>query len=369
MIELFRHNIEQEAIDLCVEVLKSNWHTAGPINKRVEEAIRNYYDGYYVTLTSSCTSGLIAVAMAWDLKEGDEVITTPITFTATAASVMNRGAQPVFVDIDPNTGLIDVDLIESKITPKTKAIFIVNLYGHVPSIKKIRSIADKYNLFLLEDCAHAFDSIHDGCRPATWSHAACYSFYATKNLACGEGGAVISKDPDLIKRVKAITRHGLSKWPQPGMPGNMDYDVVDLGFKGTLSDIQASLLLDQIHKTDFNRNARQLISERYFNRFSKLKNVKCVMPPEGTRSSWYTFPILVKHRKSLIETLQSAKIGHTIMYRSLEELSLYNTGEITCPIALEYSHKQLSLPCYSQLTVGELEKIIRTVEKWDFKCS
>lgn len=367
MIPLFRHNIGPDDIDNCVKVLKSNWHTSGPVNQEVEKLIQDYYGGAKAALTSSCTSGLMAIALAIGLKSGDEVLVPAMTFTATAASVMHSGAKPVFVDIDPNTGLIDIDQIESKITSKTKAIYVVNLYGHIPDIQKIKSIADKYNLFLLEDCAHAFDARRDGYLPATFSDAAVYSFYATKTIHCGEGGAVISKDANLIDKVKVIRRHGLSKWPQPGEPGNIGYNVIDLGFKGTLSDIHASLLISQVEKADEYRLAREKIAHKYVDAFKDLENIESLNPDDNVQSSWYTFPTRISSqtkRSLLMNMLNHDNVGYTVMYKTLEEFDLYQTG-ITCPEALKLGQTQLSLPCYPKLTEEEQDKIIKIVRNWN----
>ena len=387
MIPLFKHNLRQEDIDRCVEVLKSDWHTAGPVGEKVEKLISEYYEKrfkgrwtepgpkFHTALTSSCTSGLMAVALAIGLKKGDEVITTPMTFSATSASFMHYGAVPVFVDIDPETGLIDVDQIENKITKNTKAIYSVNLYGHMPNNFAIHKIAKKHKLFFLEDCAHAFDSLRDELPPATYSDAAVFSFYATKNTHCGEGGAVISRNKDLIEKVKVIRRHGLSKWPQPGVAGNMGYDIVELGFKGTLSDILAALLESQIEKSDLRRQARENIAQSYYNRFKNLKFVKCVMPPATVKSSWYTFPLKLDSylaTSALMGWLIQAEIGHTVMYQSLETLRIYRDLDLTsakCPIAREFGEEQISIPCHSNLTAEQIEKIIKTVEDWDKECS
>lgn len=372
MIGLFKHNIDQEAIDNCIKTLKSGWHTSGPVGKEVEQAIANYYSDtgyqYYAALTSSCTTGLISVAMALGLKDGDEIITTPMTFIATSASFILRGAKPVFVDIDKQ-GLLDVDLVEAAITERTRGIWVVNLYGHMPDMKRLRSIADKHDLFLLEDCAHAFDSMREDYRPATWSHAACYSFYATKNSHCGEGGCVISQDKSLIEQVITIRRHGMSQFPQPGELGNMGYDVVRFGLKGNLSDILASLLKSQISKTDQYRNKRQQIAERYIEAFSGLKHVQLILPDNEVKSSWYTFPLLVEHRTKLREALRENEIGHTVMYSSLESFTVFGGGNnITCPKAFEFSQKQLSIPCYPNLTQKEQDKIIQIIQNWDGQC-
>lgn len=371
MIPLFRHNIGDEDINRCINVLRSNWHTAGPISEEVEGLIEEYYGHsvtkkYHTALTSNCTAGLLAVALAIGLKSGDEVLVPAMTFTATAASVMHYGAQPVFIDIDHKTGLIDIDKIEEKITDNTKAIYTVNLYGHIPDIKKIKEIADKYGLFLLEDCAHAFDSKRDKLPPATFSDVAVYSFYATKTMHCGEGGAVISQNHELIKQVKTIIRHGLSKYPSTKTPGNIGYDVICLGFKGVISDIQSSLLINQIKKADEYRAMREAIALKYYNRLKTLNHIYPLMPNGNVDSSWYTFPTRISSsydRRNLMNKLAEHNIGHTIMYQSLESFSVYDTG-ISCPVAFDFGNKQLSLPCYPALTVSEQDEIITTIEEW-----
>ena len=138
MINLFKHNIGPEEISNCLETLMGGWHTSGPVNRKVESIINNYFSAHSV-LTNSCTTGLIALTQALGIGPDDEVITTPMTFSATAASVMNCGAKPVFVDINPNTGLMDLDLIEAAITSNTKAVYVVHLYGHMPNMKKLKN--------------------------------------------------------------------------------------------------------------------------------------------------------------------------------------------------------------------------------------
>lgn len=365
MIPLFRHNIDEESVQRCMRVVRGNWHTAGPVGNEVEKLISDYYDGYQVALTSSCTAGLMAVAVAIGLQPGDEVLVPAMTFTATAASSMHYGAKPIFVDVD-DVGLIDIEDLESKITSKTKAIYVVNLYGHVPDIEKISKIAKAHNLFLLEDCAHAFESTRDGHLPATFSDAAVYSFYATKTIHCGEGGAVISQNQELMEKVRKIRRHGLSQWPCPGQPGNMGYNVQELGFKGILSDIHASLLIGQIQDANKNRQNREDIAYKYYDRFKKLEKIQCLMPDDNVKSSWYTFPIKVKgDRNSLTNILKDQNIGHTIMYQTLEDFDIYGQKCITCPKAKLHGMEQLSLPCYTRLGNYEQNRIIKIVEEWD----
>lgn len=362
-INLFSSNIGPEEIERCVEVLRSGWHTSGPINDEVESLISAYFGSHmHTALTYGCTGAMTLASRWFGIGKGDEVITSPMSFIATATSFMQNGAIPIFVDIDQSTGLICEDAVDAAITERTKAIWVVHLYGHMADMHKLRSIADKYGLWLVEDCAHAFESHRNGYGPGDLSDAACFSFYANKNISAGEGGAVISQNKKMIDDIKSLRRQGMSKTAQPGITGNMGYDIAHLGTKLNMSDINASLLPTQIKLAKQNRQTRDKIALRYYDSLHNLDGIDCVMPPFGCKSAWYTFPLLVNNRSSLIEKLRSNHIGHTIMYQTMESFAIF--GKISCVEALEYSKRQLSIPCHHQLTTEEQSKIIETVVEW-----
>jgi len=193
-IEFFRHNIENEDIENVSEVLRSIFLTTGPVTDEFEKKFSRYTGLKETVGLNSCTAALHLSLLALGIDSGDEVITTPMTFIASAIPIIHVGARPVFVDVEENTALINVDKIEAAITPRTKAILPVHLYGSMVDMRKIRSIADQYKLRVIEDCAHCIEGEREGIRPGQLGDVACYSFYTTKNLTCGEGRAVTTDD-------------------------------------------------------------------------------------------------------------------------------------------------------------------------------
>jgi dTDP-4-amino-4,6-dideoxygalactose transaminase len=195
-IEFFRHNIDQEDINRAVEVLNSIFLTTGSAVEEFEKAFSSYLDVPFTAGVTSCTGALHLGLLAWGIGPGEEVITTPMSFCSTANVILHAGATPVFVDVEERTGNIDAELIESKITEKTRAIIPVHLYGQMCDMKRIRQIADKYHLVVVEDAAHCIEGIRDGIKPGKLGDAACFSYYATKNITCGEGGAIVTNHLD-----------------------------------------------------------------------------------------------------------------------------------------------------------------------------
>ncbi|RJQ72940.1 MAG: DegT/DnrJ/EryC1/StrS aminotransferase family protein [Desulfobacteraceae bacterium] len=210
-IEFHRHSLEQVDIDNVCRVLRSIFLTTGPVTAEFERRFSGYTGLRHTVALNSCTAALHLALLALDIGPGDEVITTPMTFIATATAIMHTGATPVFVDVENNTGLLDVGRVEHAITPRTKAVLPVHLYGAMVNMRSLREMGDRYKLSIIEDCAHCIEGERDDVRPGQLSDAACYSFYATKNLTCGEGGALATNDAGLAERVNILKLHGMSK--------------------------------------------------------------------------------------------------------------------------------------------------------------
>ena len=239
-VEFFRHNIGPEEIASCVETLQSLFHTTGPMCARFEQEFAAYLGVKNVITVASCTTGLELCLKALGIGPGDEVITTPMTFIATSNAVIYVGAKPVFVDVDPVSGNLAPSLLEQSITEHTKAILPVHLYGNMCDMRAIRSIADRYDLKVISDCAHTVEGRRDGYGSAALADAACYSFYTTKNISCGEGGAIATDNHVLAEKLKQLRLHGMSKGASDRYSGlYQHWDMVDLGVKGNLSDILA----------------------------------------------------------------------------------------------------------------------------------
>ena len=201
-VEFFKHSIEKEDMARVEEVLHSIFLTTGKVVEEFEESFSAYLKMPYTIGVTSCTAALHLCLLAWGIGRGDEVITTPMSFCATSNAVIHAGAHPVFVDVERETGNLNADLIESSITNRTKAIILVHLYGHMCDMTKIRDIAQRNRLLVIEDAAHAIESRRDGFGVGQLSDAVCFSFYATKNITSGEGGAVCVHDRDIAHKLK-----------------------------------------------------------------------------------------------------------------------------------------------------------------------
>ena len=246
-IEFYKHNIGREEIKEIKKVLNSLFLSTGPITNLFEEKFAQYIGVKKSVGVYSCTAGLFLLLKALGIKEGDEVITTPFTFVATSNSILYCNANPVFVDVDKKTGNIDLNKIEDKITEKTRAILPVHLYGVMVDIKKIKEISDKYNLRLIEDSAHNIEGNFNGIKAGTISDGASFSFYTTKNITSGEGGAIVTNNEEVADKIKILRLHGMDKSAADRYTKKfVQYDVPYLGYKFNMFDIQAALLLNQL---------------------------------------------------------------------------------------------------------------------------
>ena len=210
-VPFYQHNLGEEEVQAVTEVLRSVFLTTGPRTKQFEENFAQYLEMPHAVGMTSWTNAAFLVLQAWGIGPGDEVIVPAMTFIASSNIVIHCGAKPIIVDVNEVTGNIDPKAVEDAITPATKAIIPVHMYGQMADMKALRAIADQHQLKILEDCAHCIEGNRDGYRPGQLSEAAAFSFYATKNITCGEGGAVVSKDEQLIEDLRLLRLHGMSK--------------------------------------------------------------------------------------------------------------------------------------------------------------
>ena len=236
-IPFFRHSLGQAELDAVGEVLKGPILTTGDTVAEFESRFASCLNADYAIGTTSCTGALHMSLLALGIGSGDEVITTPMTFIATATAIISAGARPVFVDVEPDTGNLDASQVESAITKNTKAIIPVHLYGQMCDMHALRSIADHHGLHIIEDAAHCIEGTRDGIKPGQLGDTACFSFYATKNLTCGEGGAVITNDPEVADRLRLLRSHGMTKIAiDRERDGYSHWDMVLFGWKYSTLD-------------------------------------------------------------------------------------------------------------------------------------
>jgi dTDP-4-amino-4,6-dideoxygalactose transaminase len=303
---------------------------------------------------SSCTAALHLSLLALGIGPGDEVITTPMTFIATVTSILHAGARPVFADVEPETGLMDMDLVERAVTPKTKAILPVHLYGSMVDMRSLKRIADKYNLKIIEDCAHCIEGERDGVRPGHLGDVACYSFYATKNLTCGEGGAIATNDTALAEMVAMLRNHGMTKDAATRYTDRYQHwDMISLGWKYNMNDIHASLLTHQLDRLPGYSKRRKEIWEIYDR---ELKGVrKIALPESGGESArhLYTAWVPPRERDRILHRMGDRGIGVAVNYRAVHTLTyfknLFGFLPDDFPAARRIGDRTISLPLYPRL--------------------
>jgi len=361
-IEFFKHNIDKDDISRVNNVLKSIFLTNANVTKEFEEKFATYLGASHCVALSSCTAALHLSLLALGIKDGDEVITTPMSFVATSNAILHAGATPVFVDIEEDTGNIDASLIESAITARTKAIIPVHLYGNMCDMKAIKKIADKHNLKIIEDAAHCIEGERDGVRVGELGDTACFSFYATKNITSGEGGAITTNDAELAKLLYQLRLHGINKDASSRYTDKFQHwDMKVLGWKYNISDIQSALLIGQLEKIEESLEQREKIAEQYEDALDDL-NIKYVKVPKNTKSARHLFVIKVKNRDETVTKLQALGIGVAVNYRSIHELDYYKKTYTyksqDFPIAKKFGDEVISLPMYSTLTSSEQKRVI-----------
>lgn len=369
-VEFYRHSLGSAESRSVARALEGVFLTAGPLTRKFEERFASYLHCKRVVGTFSCTTALFLCLKALGIGRGDEVITTPMTFIATPNAILEAGATPIFVDVEEATGNIDVNLIEKAIGSKTRAIIPVHLYGHMCAMKKIREIADTYGLSIIEDSAHCIEGERDGIRPGQLSDAACFSFYATKNMTSGEGGAVATHNRALAQKLLLLRSHGMNKEASGRYTETYrHWDMVCMGYKGNMFDIQAALLLPQIPKLDENWRRRQEISRRYRGAFGPMDGLNFPEILTHTRHAHHLFTIWVdpERRDECLCRLQEQGIGVAVNYRPVHLLTYYRETfgfkEGIFPKAELIGKRTLSLPMYPQMTEEEVAEVIRAVQK------
>lgn len=363
-VEFYKHNLTEVDISNAINVLRSPFLTTGQSVSEFEHKFSNYIGIPYTVGLSSCTAALHLALISLGIGVGDEVITTPMTFIATANSILMVGAKPVFVDVERETGNINADLIEEAITDRTKAIMPVHLYGQLCDMAKIHKIADKYGLRVIEDSAHAIDAQRQGIRVGL-SDISCFSFYATKQITSGEGGALCTRNPKIYEFVRKLRLHGMSKSAEDRYRKYEHYDMEVMGWKYNMDNIHASLLINQIGNIDIQTRIRERICYKYEQAFSKIKGIR-LLKTMG-KSSRHLFTILVKNRDKVLRRLQERGIGVSVNYKPVHLMSYYRkiydykVGD--CPVAEMIGDSTITLPLYSKLTNKEIGYIIKSVKE------
>jgi dTDP-4-amino-4,6-dideoxygalactose transaminase len=369
-VEFYRHQLGEANLKRFAQVMHTIFLTTGDEVALFEQKFAEYLGEKYVVGLTSATAGLQLSLTALGVGSGDEVITTPMTFVATPLSVMHANATPVFVDVEADTGNLDVNLVEAAITPKTKAIMPVHLYGQMVDMVNLKRVAQKHNLFLIEDAAHCLEGRRDKVRVGQLSETACYSFYATKSITCGEGGAVSTAHEHLWELLQKLRLHGMSKdalHRHTRLYRHYDVDVE--GWKYNMYNLQAALLIDQLEEIETRRQARERVSDYYWASLAGCQGLELPALRPGVKQGHHLFTIWVdpEKRDHILWALQEQGVGVAVNYRACHLYTLflrefgYQEGDF--PNAERIGCRTISLPFYASLRDEEAEYVAETVKK------
>ena len=370
--------IGEEEIDEVVDTLRSGWLTTGQKTVTFEKDFAEFVEASHALGVNSATSGLHLALEAVGVGPGDVVITTPYTFTATAEVIRYLGADPVLVDIDPNTFNIDPDLIREVIAKhdNVKAIMPVHFAGQACEMDEILEIAKEYNVKVVEDAAHALPTTYKGKIIGSLSDITVYSFYVTKTIATGEGGMVTTENEDYVKRMKTMRLHGINRDVFDRYTSDKPswfYEVVEPGYKYNMTDVAASLGIHQLKKARAFQERREWIANQYNEAFKDLPmRVPFVAHPEETHS-WHLYVLqldlsaITVDRDRFIELMAEESIGTSVHFIPLHLhpywRDRYNYQPEDFPIAFDVFNRAMSLPIYPKMTDLEVERVILAVKK------
>lgn len=366
--------IEEAEIQEVVASMRSGWLGTGPKVARFEKEFAGYKGASHAAALNSCTAALHLSILAAGIKPGDEVITTPMTFCATVNAIIHAGATPVLADVGALTMNIDPAKVEERITPRTRAILPVHFAGRPCDMGAIMDIAGRYDLKVIEDCAHAIETEYREQKAGTFGDFGCFSFYVTKNIVTGEGGMVLARKEEDIARIKVLGLHGMSKdaWKRFSDEGFKHYQVVECGFKNNMMDIQAAIGIHQLGRVEQYWKLREEIWKRYNDAFEDMPvGLPAELEP-GTRHAYHLYTLLVDESKTgisrdaFLNAMTKRNIGVGVHYISIPEHSYYRKRfgwrPEDYPNAMRIGSQTVSLPISAKLTDGDVEDVISSVQ-------
>lgn len=362
----------QEEIDEVVDTLRSQWITTGPKTQRFAAEFCRYVQAPAALPLNSCTAGLHVALATAGIGIGHEVITTPMTFAASANVIEHVGAKPVLVDVDPDTLNIDPARIRKAINSATKAILVVHYAGHPVEMDEIMAIAGEHNLQVIEDAAHALPARYRGHYVGSYSNPTAFSFYATKNLTTAEGG-MLTGTPEFVEKARVFSLHGMSRdaWQRYGKGGSWYYEIVSPGFKYNMTDIQAAMGLVQLGKlSDFQARRCQIV-KLYNEAFSDIPALQIPTERNYVEHAWHLYVLRLNQenltigRDQFIEELTRRNIGSSVHFIPLHlhpyYRDKYSYRPHDFPVAYSNYQRLFSLPLHPRLTDNDVEDVIQAV--------
>lgn len=368
-----RPDITQAEIDEVVDTLKSGWITTGPRVKKFEEEFASVIGSRHAVAVSSCTAGLHLALVAAGVGPGDEVVTSPYTFTASAAAVLHAGAKPVLADVESDTANIDPKALSAAITARTKAIIPVHVAGHPCAMDEITEIAGQRGIPVIEDAAHSLPAAYKGRKIGTLSPMTVFSFYATKNLTTGEGGMITTEDDQIRERLSIFGYHGMSRdgWKRYTARGSWYYEILEDGFKYNMPDLLAALGLVQLRRLDEMQTARMRIVRQYDAAFADLPGIMTPVARPEVDSAWHLYIIRLDptalriDRDRFIAEMTERGIGVSVHFIPLAHHPLYQrllgVRPADHPVAEMIYTRSFSLPLYPSMTPEQVSRVIDAV--------
>lgn len=367
--------IDEADIQAVVEVLKSDFLTCGPKIEEAEQKLCEITGAKYAVLISNGTAALHAACYAAGIQEGDEVITTPITFAASANCALYCGGKPVFADVNPETYNIDPDSIESKITDKTKAVVAVDFTGQAVELERIQEICQRHSLTLIEDAAHSLGTRYKGKYVGNIADLTTFSFHPVKTCTAGEGGAIMTNDDELYQRLVLFRTHGITRvqdWMDKPSEGGWYYQQVELGYNYRMTDIQAALLSSQLDKLELFAERRKQLVKHYDEVFSSMPEitVQKEIAESDTVRHLYIIQLNLERltctRKEVYDALQAEGVGVNVHYIPVNSFPYYQRlgyrmGE--CPNAEKLYERIISIPLFYSMTDEDIYKVVKAIKK------
>ncbi len=370
MIPYGKQSVSEEDVRAVAEVLRSDWLTTGPKVEEFERAVCEYTGASEGVSVSSGTAALHTAVYAAGIGNGDEVIVPPMTFAATANAVLYQGGRPVFVDVDPDTLLIDVARVEQKINDKTKAIISVDYAGQPCDYNALRKLAEEHHLFFISDACHALGAEYEGEKVGKQADISAFSFHPVKHVTTGEGGMVVTNRHDFAERSRLFRNHGINRtFRERESKETWYYEMVDLGFNYRLSDIQCALGISQLKRLPAGLKRRREVAAAYDEAFSLQEFVKPLgVVPYGVHA-YHLYVVRVNTkmatRARLFASLRSQGIGVNVHYIPVHLHPYYRehlgTSKDLCPVAEKAYEEIVSLPMYATLTDDEVHDVVEAV--------
>ena len=358
-----------------LETLRSGWLTTGPRTKSFEKDLAAYTGSAHCVAVNSCTAALHLALESAGVRAGDEVITSPITFASTANVIVHCGARPVFVDVEPDTLNIDAAAIEDAVTPRTKALIPVDFAGQPCDLDAVMAIGSRYGLPVIEDAAHAIGAEYKGRRIGGVADMTCFSFYATKNITSGEGGALTTNRAEWADRIAVMALHGISRdaWKRYGTDGYRHWDIVAAGYKYNMFDLQAALVASQFGKLDTFYRRRVAVKERLDAVLRDIPEIGLPAERVWARHAYHLYPIIVRtemlraDRDTIMNAIQAENVGVGVHFRAVHLHPFYadtfGFRRGTFPNAEYYSDRTVSLPLYPRMTDADADDVVAAVRK------